>query len=45
MQSEGRLTGRDTMRYLAFIISMRMYFSGKHLHPGELASPVHQLCH
>jgi hypothetical protein len=26
MQREGRLTGRDTMRYLAFIIAVQMYF-------------------
>jgi hypothetical protein len=35
MQREGRLTGRDTMRCLAFIIAMQMYFSGKRSTPPE----------
>jgi hypothetical protein len=48
MQREDRLTGRDTMRCLAFIIAMQMYFSSKqspypvgHPHPGELVAPGH----
>jgi hypothetical protein len=35
MHTEYRIPGHDTMRFLAFIIAMQMYLSGKRLTPPE----------